>query len=178
MCVDKSTMKCCGSCSLTVATIVLGVLYALGALGSIGSRQYYNMGIMIVCCVLFIMVCVKKHDVTVRKILFILITILQTLSLLGLIVTFIYLLTVDEWLEETCYTQIYEERNYDTYDECKDAVNLFIYIAFGTALVIQLLFCWCEIQILYYGWKEQENIKAGKNGDGSEKQMQQQQLPA
>ena len=54
---------------------------------------------------------------------------------------------------------------------------MFIYIAFGSAMVIQLLLCFCEVQILYYGWKEQENIKAGKNGDGSEKQQQQQQMP-
>ena len=156
MCVNSKEMKCCGSCSLTDATIILGVLYALGAIGSATSRQWGNMALMAVACILFVLVCIKRNDVNVRKLLFIVVTIIQTISVVVLIGTFIYLVAVDDWVTDAC-----TDGDYNTYDECKDAVYFFVYVAFGVALVIQLLLCWCEVQILYYGWKEQEAIKNG-----------------
>ena len=161
MCVNSSTMKCCGSCSLTDATIILGVLYALGAIGSATSRQWGNMALMAVACILFVLVCIKRNDVNVRKLLFIVVTIIQTISVVVLIGTFIYLVAVDDWVTDAC-----TDGDYNTYDECKDAVYFFVYVAFGVALVIQLLLCWCEVQILYYGWKEQEMLAGQKTNPG------------
>ena len=76
MCVNKKTMKCCGSCSLTDATFVLGVLYALYGIGAAGAQQWFNVFVAVVVIGLIIVVCFKKHDAKVRKILFIVVTVL------------------------------------------------------------------------------------------------------
>ena len=122
MCVNKSTMKCCGSCSLTDATIVLGVLYALSAISGAASRQWFHFAITLVACILFIMVCVKKNNVGVRKVLFILVTVMQTISLLGLIIVFIVIMASD-WIEDTCVEIAKDDSTaFDTMDDCKDFI--------------------------------------------------------
>ena len=122
MCVNSSTMKCCGSCSLTDATIVLGVFYALSAISGAASRQWFHFAVTLVACILFIMVCVKKNNVGVRKMLFILVTIIQTVSLLGLIIVFIIIMATD-WVEDTCVEIFKDDRSaYDSTDDCKDFI--------------------------------------------------------
>ena len=76
MCVDKKAMKCCGSCSLTDATFVLGVLYALSAIGGAASQQWFNFVMGLIVVVLIVVVCFKKHDPNVRKMVFVLVTII------------------------------------------------------------------------------------------------------
>ena len=101
MCVSTSTMKCCGSCSLTDATFVLGVLYALYAIGAASGRQWFNAVLGVIVVALIVVVCFKKHDANVRKMIFILVTIVQTVSVVGFIIVFIIILSTD-WIEDTC----------------------------------------------------------------------------
>ena len=122
MCVNSSTMKCCGSCSLTDATIVLGVLYALSAISGAASRQWFHFTVTLIACILFIMVCCKKNNVGVRKMLFIVVTIMQTISLLGLIIVFIVIMASD-WIEDTCVEIAKDDSTaFDTMDDCKDFI--------------------------------------------------------
>ena len=68
------------------------------------------------------MVCVKKNNVGVRKMLFILVTIIQTISLLGLIIVFIIIMATD-WVEDTCVEIFKDDRSaYDSADDCKDFI--------------------------------------------------------
>ena len=164
MCVNNTTMKCCGSCSLTDATIVLGVFYGLYAISSAASRQWFHFIITLIACVLFIAVCVKKSSVVVRKMLFILVTIMQTISLLGLIIVFIIIMATS-WIEDLCTTGD-AASDYDKPEDCESAIRMFVGIGFAIAIVLTLLLCWCEIQILYYGWKEQEMLAGQKSGPG------------
>ena len=41
-----------------------------------------------------------------------------------------------------------------------------VLIGFIVGLLFTLLLCWCEVQILYYGWKEQEMLAGQKSGPG------------
>ena len=100
-------MKCCGSCSLTDATYILGVLYALYAIGAASGRQWFNAVLGIIVVALIIVVCFKKHDANVRKTIFVLVTIIQTISVIGFIIAFIIILSTD-WIHETCL-EIYRD---------------------------------------------------------------------
>ena len=164
MCVNNTTMKCCGSCSLTDATIVLGVFYGLYAISSAASRQWFHFIITLIACVLFIAVCVKKSSVVVRKMLFILVTIMQTISLLGLIIVFIIIMATS-WIEDLCIDGD-AGSGYDSLEDCESYIRMLVGIGFGIGLVLTLLLCWCEVQILYYGWKEQEMLAGQKTNPG------------
>ena len=141
MCVNSKEMKCCGSCSLTDATIVLGVLYVLFAIGSAASQQWFNFAMGLLASFLFIMVCVKKHDVNVRKALFVLVTILQTLSVIGFIVAFGVILSTD-YVEEMCVDLFWDDPQSfvqsfpEGVEQCESYINTFIYIIFGVGLII------------------------------------------
>ena len=43
---------------------------------------------------------------------------------------------------------------------------MLVTIGFIVGLLFTLLLCWCEVQILYYGWKEQEMLSGQKSGPG------------
>ena len=116
-------MKCCGSCSLTDATFVLGVLYALYAIGAAAGGQWFNAILGIVVVALIVVVCFKKHEPQVRKMIFIVVTILQTISVVGLIIAFLIIMTTD-WITDTCVEMWQEDpwgmsQTYDSFEDCE-----------------------------------------------------------
>ena len=150
MCVDKHHYKCCGSCSLTTATLILGALYLLGTIAYAVTQQWVSFSISLILTLLFVMVLVKPGDIGVRKLIFYLVTIGQIIGTVALILVFIILMATDDWVKDAC-------DKWDV-DNCYDDAKKWIIISFIIALILDLLLCFCVAQILYYGWKEQEAL--------------------
>ena len=174
MCVDKHHYKCCGSCSLTTATLVLGCFYLLYTIGCAVSQQWVSFAIGLVMTLLFVMVLVKPNDIGVRKLIFYLISIGQVIATIALILVFIILMATDGWYDEArdnCYEQS-TKHDYDWQDNCDDIdwIKKIIIWTFVCFLIIDLVLCYCVLQILYYGWKEQESLAADQLAYGNNNQ--------
>ena len=84
--------------------------------------------------------------------------------MLGLIIAFLIIVSTD-YIETLCWEMYHEDRGsfWETYGEdCEGTIRTYVIIAFVVALIFSLLLCYCEIQILYYGWKEQEKYQKDK----------------
>ena len=118
------------------------------------------------------MVLVKPNDIAVRKLIFYLVTIGQIVGTIALIIVFIVLMATSGWIDDAC------EKS--SYADCTDNAKKWVIIAFVCSLCIDLLMCFCVLQILYYGWKEQEALAAERiaHGDGGQGAQVYQQVPA
>ena len=114
MCVDKHHYKCCCCCSLTCATLILGLLYLIGCIADAVAGLWLTFAIQLVMSLLFIMVLVKPHDVTIRKILYYVVMIMTVINFVALIIVFIYFLATDDWIYDACKSSIesYWESDY------------------------------------------------------------------
>ena len=84
-------MKCCGNVPLSQATVALGVMYIVYSIVAAVLQHWISSALSLFACVLCIVVCLKKEDVKVRRAVFIGVTALQVLSMIGLVITaFIY----------------------------------------------------------------------------------------
>ena len=156
MCVDKHHYKCCGCLSLTTATLILGALYLCGTIYYIVVGEWASFAVSLVISLLFILVLVKPHDANIRKILFYLISFLSIIGLLVLIIVFIVYLANDRWIDY-CYD---EYIGHDRAD-CLDNARTWMIISFIIAICLDLALVFCTLQILYFGWKEQEEGTGG-----------------
>ena len=169
MCVDKHHYKCCGSCSLTTATLVLGVFYLLYTIGCAVSQQWVSFSIGLVMSLLFVMVLVKPNDIGVRKLLFYLIMIGQVLATVACILVFIILMATDGWYDDAIdnCNDASDEHGWSVNCDDIDWIRKVVIITFVCFLAIDLVLCFCVSQILYYGWKEQESLAADQLAYGN-----------
>mmetsp|Transcript_11525 Transcript_11525/g.15566 ORF Transcript_11525/g.15566 Transcript_11525/m.15566 type:complete len:131 (+) Transcript_11525:194-586(+) len=93
---------------------------------------------------------VKPNEISVRKLIFYLVSIMQFVGTVALVIVFIVMLTTDGWIEDACKK-----------DSC-DSAKTWLVVGFIATFIIDLLLCFCVLQILYYGWKEQESIAADR----------------
>jgi len=145
MCVDSKSMSCCGSCTLTTATIVLGVFYFLAAMSSAGQSQWWSMVINLIIVILIVIAVVQKHNAEVRRKLFIVVTACQIVNIIVLIASYCYFMFSD-WVEETCVVEMLSfSGNYASFDDCVVTVKLFITAAFTITLILQLILGFIEV---------------------------------
>ena len=111
--------------------------------------------INLIITLLFIMVLVKPHDVYIRKLIFYLVTALQMIGAVFLVAVFIYLCATDQWVEDACRNGT---DDYETYSQCLDYAKTYMIAAMVIVFVVGGLLAFCTLQILYYGWKEQQAI--------------------
>ena len=92
-----------------------------------------------------------------RKVLFWVVTVMAGVGLLIIIITFIIAIALfDEWIGDACRELDTQEQ----YDACRDWAFTILVIAFAITVVVDSIFVFITIQVLYYGWKEQEQIQA------------------
>ena len=157
MCVNTHTLKCCcGSCSLTTATIVLGILNLLGTVAYGVSMNWYSFGISLVITLLYLMVVVKPYDVYTRKILYYTVMITGAIGVAVLAIVGIVLwVTFDDWVEDACKNNTH---NSNDYWNCMDYAKAWFVTGFIVALAFSIFMFFISWQILFYGWKEQEQL--------------------
>ena len=151
MCVDKHHYKCCGCLSLTTATLILGALYLCGTIYYAVINEWASFAISLVISLLYVMVLVKPGDANIRKLLFYMVSFLSVVGLLTLIIVFIVYLANDNWYD-ACRNEYY----WSDYQDCLDNAKTWMIISFIVAICLDLALVFCTLQILYFGWKEQE----------------------
>ena len=157
MCVNTATEPwncCCGCMSLTQGTILIGVLYLLGTIATAIAGQWASFAFYLVLTCLFGLVVVKPYNADVRKIIYYIYFVLLILGLIGMVIFFIYAFASD--FEETWCSV---GGNYSgNYQDCVDWINLFL-IIYMVIVILAIVPCSLLIlQVLFYGWKEQEKI--------------------
>ena len=108
MYIGRNHYKCCGCCSMTTATLILGALYLIGCIFDAIAGMWLGFAIQLIMSLLFIMVLVKPHDVTIRKILYYLVMAMIAINFVGLIIVFIFFLVTDDWILNACH-DFYEQ---------------------------------------------------------------------
>ena len=103
---------------------------------------------------LFAIVLFKPHNAPTRKLLYILYAIGAVLYVIFFIAFAIYAFASD--YEETLCADA--TSTYSDYQTCMDAINLYLILALIVAALIVFPCQLCVLQILYWGWKEQEHI--------------------
>ena len=160
MCVDTQNYKCCCGCmTLTQATIVIGVLYLIGTISEAIMGQWAAFVWYLIMTLLFGMVIAKPYDASIRKLIYYISLILDILGAIGLVI-FIIIAFAGDWEQDWCRTYYYDYKGdfYDSYSECVDWINMILIIFVVLVIVIFVPCTLCILQILYYGWKEQENV--------------------
>ena len=152
MCVNKDNYTCC-CCSLTTATYILGILQLLGTIAYASTSQWPSFTCQLICTLCFIMVFVNPNDSRTRKILFYCVSIGQLISILTTLAVFLYLLFTDDWIDDACK---YPNQTLAQYNTCVDWAKSGLIVGFCWVMAIMLLFQFMIWQVLYYGWKEQE----------------------
>ena len=163
MCVNKEHYTCC-CCSLTTATTVFGVLTGLGCIFFGLAQMWISFSLQLAMTLIYVMVCVKPHDVALRKMLYYLSMVGWIVSIVLLVVVSIVLMNSEVYKDKFCaYTDsLTDDHHYYNYSYCVEAIeqSLMIYMIVGT--IVQILEAFCVLQVLYHGWKEQEH-KAEKD---------------
>eukprot|EP00354_Favella_ehrenbergii_P008280 CAMPEP_0170467360 /NCGR_PEP_ID=MMETSP0123-20130129/10969_1 /TAXON_ID=182087 /ORGANISM="Favella ehrenbergii, Strain Fehren 1" /LENGTH=126 /DNA_ID=CAMNT_0010733709 /DNA_START=135 /DNA_END=515 /DNA_ORIENTATION=- len=120
----------------------------------------------LIISMLFIMVFVNPYDARTRKMLFYSVSIGQLISIVTYIAIFLYLLFTDDWIKDACHST----SSYVQQQNCLDFAKTGLIISFCWGMAIMLLFIFMIWQVLFFGWKEQEekaeNGGAGKTSDG------------
>ena len=172
MCVNKEHHKCC-CCSLTTATIIFGVFTGLGCIGYAAQSMWINFSLQLAMTLIYVMVCVRPHDVIWRKMLYYLSLTGWILSAVVFLAVSIILLSSNEYMQQLCQYAVDAQSAYDTqdstgysidYDTCVSSAKTAIIIVLVVGLLIQSLFAFIILQVLYYGWKEQEQ-KSNKDNE-------------
>ena len=157
MCVDTHNFRCCcGLFSLTTATLIIGALNLIGMIASAIESQWITFAFYGVFVVLFSFVIIKPHNAGTRKIIYYLYAIFAALFVLAVIVGVIYIFASD--YKKTICANL--TSSYSSYQNCLDGINLYLIIVTIAYLLVAIPCQLCVLQILYYGWKEQENINA------------------
>mmetsp|Transcript_22208 Transcript_22208/g.29717 ORF Transcript_22208/g.29717 Transcript_22208/m.29717 type:complete len:151 (+) Transcript_22208:208-660(+) len=89
--------------------------------------------------------------------MFFVISLLQLGIIVTLVWSYIAQVVQGTWVEEHCYT---DAQTLD--DECEAVTHILVLLSFLALLAFSLMMCVCEVQILYYGWREQEMYASGR----------------
>ena len=160
MCVDTHNYKCCCGCfSLTQATLLMGLLYVIGAIATAVAGIWYEFAVYCVMSSIFVMILVKPRCAGTRKLLYYIYLILSVLGAIAFVIWTIILFTGDfehDWCTDADNIKDYDQF-FDDYDECMDWINMMAIICVIFAALVGIPCALCVLQILYYGWREQEN---------------------
>ena len=104
-----------------------------------------------------LLVICEPYNVSIRKSIYYVNTIMAAIQLTAWVIFIIYIFTSD-YAEYACLERIWTMTNSVTFDSCVFYVNLVAIISTVVVVVIGIPMNLCCIQILYYGWKEQEQI--------------------
>ena len=149
MCVNTTNYTCC-CCSLTTATYIFGVLQLIATIAYAGQDYWASFACQLVITLMFIMVFINPNDARTRKILFYGVSVGQAISICVSLILFLVLLFTDNWIEDAC------NWNQTSYYMCEEAAKWGLVVGFIWVFSVQLLLMFMVWQVLYYGWKEQE----------------------
>ena len=137
MCVNIHTLKCCcGSCSLTTATIVLGILNLLGTVAYGVAMNWTSFAISLIITLLYLMVVVKPYDVYTRKILYYTVMITGAIGVIVLAIVGIVLwVTFDDWVFDACKDA---SHSYNELENCLDYAKAWFVTGFFIALLFSI----------------------------------------
>ena len=152
MCVNTEHNTCC-CCSLTTATYVLGVFQILGTLSLACTENWGSFAISAVTSLFYILICMDKHNVDYRKWLFQLVSLGMIVNIVFATIVFFITLFSDSWISEVCYGS--------TSYNCADVAKSGLIMGYCISMTFFLLISFLVWQVLFYGWKEQEQ----KSGD-------------
>lgn len=159
MCVTSHNFKCCCGCmSMTTATMILGACYLFGTICNAIIGNWFGFGGDLLLTGIFGMVLFKPHSVGLRKCIFWMMTVLQSLGVLGFTALVIIGIVVD-WEESVC-TDYWSDLSqyYDNETLCEEQLRQVFIMVIVLSILIGLPLIFCILQILYYGWKEQEHF--------------------
>ena len=106
---------------------------------------------------LFGLVVVKPYNADIRKIIYYIYMGLLVAGGIAIVIFLIYAFASD-WEQEWCLSGSYSYGSGSTYEDCKDFIQL-ILIIYVVALILLIVPCsLLVLQVLFYGWKEQEKI--------------------
>ena len=70
MCIDKHHWKCCCGCSLTTATLIMGILEAVSVLGALGQHNWISAVFSLAMTCIFAVALCDKNCPKKRKFLY------------------------------------------------------------------------------------------------------------
>ena len=160
MCVDTQNYTCC-CCSLTTATYILGVLRLIATIAYAGQDYWASFACQLIITIMFIMVFINPNDARTRKILFYGVSVCQAISICVSIILFLVLLFTDNWINDACRWNLGDDNlvtadELRSYQNCKEYAKSGLIVGFIWVFSVQLLLMFMVWQVLYYGWKEQE----------------------
>ena len=170
MCVNKDNYKCLCGCTLTQATVIFGVVLIVGGLSSVGGTG--GVGFMgffqILIGVLMCVVIAKPKSIPLRKAIYWCYVIYCILLLLCLIIVVILILAVDSIVgtSDECKNDRFCNDASGTVD---DAARTFLLILVIIWAAIYVPITLIGLQIVYYGWKEQEYKEDKRDDEKKEK---------
>ena len=159
MCVTSHNFKCCCGCmSMTTATIILGSLYLFGAICNAIVGNWIGFGGDLLLTGVFSLVIFKPHSVGIRKCIFWMMTTLQSIGILGFTVLVICGIVID-WEENLCNDYWSDMSQYfESETLCEEQLRQVFIMVIVLSILIGLPLIFCILQILYYGYKEQEHF--------------------
>ena len=189
VCVDRKKLTCICGCSLTQATAIFGVIMVCGVIfsGLTGGYGFFGF-FQVIMGIMMIVVCCIPYNVQYRRILYISYIIFLCIELLLLIIVVILVLAVDDLVSESCdsYSSYYYSSYYSS--GCAgvdDALRTWYIIVLVVWACIYIPVGLIGLQIVYWGWKEQDTRGERKEKEAEKKkdkkeaknamQMQQQQ---
>ena len=156
MCVDREKMRCCcGAFSLTVATVIIGVLYLISAISSAIQTAWAPFVVYLIMAGLLGSVLVQPNNAGLRKIIYYTYVALAIAGAVGILIWIIYAFASASYVYEFC-AQLAEA---ESASDCVGFFNTLLIIIIVIVLLVFVPCTLCTMQILYYGWKEQENVE-------------------
>ena len=156
--VSSSNLMCCKCCTLTQATVMLGLLYVISNIICGVAQMWILFAVNLAIVLFFLVVCIKCRSTALRCLLFFMVTILQLVMIVLVVYSYVAYVATGDWVEEKCEDEIADE---DSFESCKNVLHTLTFFAFLFFFFFQLILGWCELQILYYGWREQEVYQRG-----------------
>ena len=167
VCVDRKRFKCICGCDLTTSTLIYGILFIIGGLGSIGGMS--GIGIFgffqIIMGILMCITITRKKSVSWRRMIYKLYVAYCIILLIIWIIVLILVIAVDSITEDAIedasyYSYYYSSYSYGSYynysGSVDDAVKTLYIIVMIIWACIYFPITLIGLQIVYWGWKEQE----------------------
>ena len=164
MCIDKEANTCCCGCSLTTATWIIGFLDLLSLVSQGFSHNWLGVGTSGAVCILFILTVIKRNSVTIRKYLYwvyYVLSIAFAVLFAVAIIAFCFLDFADESFEDTCEEtpELYPNK-YERMSDCISFLRTLAIVVLCIVYLISVPIRFALARVLYYGWKEQEDLAA------------------
>ena len=163
MCVNSNNSRCCcGLFSLTTATVLIGILFILNAALQAIAGAWVSFALNLGMASLFGIVIAKPRNASLRKVIFIINVAINVMAAVGFVILLIFFFVTDanENYDQTwCnnYYFDYRDQLFSSYQDCLSFINTWLILGIVTVILVWIPCTACILQILYLGWKEQEN---------------------